>query len=338
MPAAEAAGSARAPSVFATIPDDHTASVVYGPDGNVYVGSEHGIWRLGYTSGALSAASIVRIASVRTGLVAPNTDGDNHTTTSLAISGATIYAGVGSDCNACTEIDPQRASVQEVALSGGATTTKAQNYRNPATLATDPTTGFVWAGGPGQDNLPYGHPYEELDDVSPKPGVVNYGWPNCYDDRLPVAGSGADCSSITLPAIVFPAYGTPLGAAFYRTAAGTYVFPANYQSGMFVSLHGSWHTTSDGSSPTDPSAVQPQVVYVPFASGMPASPVNWTNPTTQYQVFFGNFGTTASSRIGRPTGLAVGVQGSLFVADDLKGNIYRIRPTAAGTQSLRGRR
>ncbi|MBV9737347.1 MAG: hypothetical protein JO177_04175 [Candidatus Eremiobacteraeota bacterium] len=32
------------------------------------------------------------------------------------------------------------------------------------------------------------------------------------------------------------------------------------------------------------------------------------------------------SRIGRPTGVAVGPQGDLFVADDQTGNIYRIRP------------
>ena len=34
----------------------------------------------------------------------------------------------------------------------------------------------------------------------------------------------------------------------------------------------------------------------------------------------------AGSRIGRPTGVAVGPQGDLFVADDQTGNIYRIRP------------
>jgi glucose/arabinose dehydrogenase len=32
------------------------------------------------------------------------------------------------------------------------------------------------------------------------------------------------------------------------------------------------------------------------------------------------------TRIGRPTGLAVGAQGSLFVADDTANQVYRIRP------------
>jgi glucose/arabinose dehydrogenase len=38
------------------------------------------------------------------------------------------------------------------------------------------------------------------------------------------------------------------------------------------------------------------------------------------------YGTQSStSYIGRPTGIAVGINGSLFVADDSTGNIYRIR-------------
>jgi glucose/arabinose dehydrogenase len=32
------------------------------------------------------------------------------------------------------------------------------------------------------------------------------------------------------------------------------------------------------------------------------------------------------TRIGKPTGIAVGAQGSLFVADDVNGMVYRIRP------------
>jgi glucose/arabinose dehydrogenase len=59
----------------------------------------------------------------------------------------------------------------------------------------------------------------------------------------------------------------------------------------------------------------------------PEHPANWNDPTTQWKKFidgYQNGGT--SERIGRPTGITVGPDGSLFVADDQTGAIYRIRP------------
>jgi len=59
----------------------------------------------------------------------------------------------------------------------------------------------------------------------------------------------------------------------------------------------------------------------------PVTPVNWNDPTVQWKRFMWNFGSTSDTNyIGRPTGIAVGAQGSLFVADDANGVIYRIRP------------
>jgi len=47
------------------------------------------------------------------------------------------------------------------------------------------------------------------------------------------------------------------------------------------------------------------------------------------------FGTTANTNwTGRPTGIAVGSQDSLFVADDLNGVIYRIRPASSALQAF----
>jgi glucose/arabinose dehydrogenase len=66
----------------------------------------------------------------------------------------------------------------------------------------------------------------------------------------------------------------------------------------------------------------------------PVTRVNWNDPTVQSRTFVGNFGSTWSmggmGYIGRPTGIAIGVNGSLFVADDKTGNIIRIRPLKSG--------
>ena len=50
------------------------------------------------------------------------------------------------------------------------------------------------------------------------------------------------------------------------------------------------------------------------------------DPTKQLKDFMYGFQDPSGNRIGRTTGLAVGVDGSLFVADDQTGGIYRIRP------------
>lgn len=331
IPAAEAAGGAQAPQTFATIADDHASGIALGPDGDVYVGSQNAVWRIAYTSGARSAGAISRVASVRTGPVAPNSDGDVHLTTSVAVAGTTLFASVGSSCNACTEVDPTRASIQQMALDGSGMTAKVRNYRNAVALAVDPATGVLWAGGAGQDTLPAGHPLEKFDAITTHSGVVNYGWPNCEDDLVPVAGAPAGaCTGVTLPALVFPAYSTLIGATFYPTApSGAYAFPAAYRGGLFTTMHGSWHVTSG-----DVAAAQPQVAFVPMHADTPATAVNWSEPAAQWQPFVSNFGTTTANRIGRPTGIAVGSQGSLFVADDLYGNIYRIRPAGTGAQAV----
>jgi glucose/arabinose dehydrogenase len=61
----------------------------------------------------------------------------------------------------------------------------------------------------------------------------------------------------------------------------------------------------------------------------PRRAVDWGDPTAQWSPFVGGFQVPGYGRIGRPSGVAVGAQGSLFVADDLAGVIYRIRPAPA---------
>ena len=137
-------------------------------------------------------------------------------------------------------------------------------------------------------------------------------------------------------------YATIMGATFYAPPAGaTYAFPGSFANGLFFTVHGSWHEDTNGV----PVAV-PQVVFVPIAAGdAPLYPMNWSGGGSPYQTWarnasgnpapFMNGFQTGSTRIGRPAGLAVGLQGSLFVSDDNAGVIYRIRPGIAPASALR---
>jgi glucose/arabinose dehydrogenase len=319
VPNIDGSAETSTPATFATFPEGPAEGVSFG-GGYVFAATEHAVWRIPYATGAQSGTP-QQIAAVRTGSVAPNSDGDVHHSTSVAFRGTRLEVGVGSSCNACAETDPTRATVQAMNLDGSAMQTKARRFRNPIAMALDPERAIVWAGGAGQDNLAQGHPYEFLDPVSTHPAPADYGWPACEENHVAYT-AGADCGAVVVPAIEFPAYSTLIGAAYYGSSqAGAYAFPAPWRGGLFVSAHGSWHTL--GGVP----AVAPHVAFVPFtANGTPTRAVNWSDPTAQWNEFLTGFQNASGSRIGRPSGVAVGPNGSLFVADDQTGNIYRIRP------------
>ncbi len=173
-------------------------------------------------------------------------------------------------------------------------------------------------------SLPAGHPYEFFDDVTTQRTPVDYGWPYCYEDRKHKPGTSQDCAQTATPRIIFPPYETPVGAVFYPMhQGGRYALPPQYRGGAFVTLHGSWHGPAQGLSGFMP----PRVVFVPMHGDSPARPLRWSDPSAQWSEFAGGYqeGGT-SSRSGRPTGIAIGPDGDLFVADDETGAIYRIRP------------
>ena len=88
-----------------------------------------------------------------------------------------------------------------------------------------------------------------------------------------------------------------------------------------MTRHGSWHTPGGCN-------IAPEVDFVPMRGGLPATPVDWNDPNKQWTKFVTGFqpGCGASTRIGRPTGIAIAPDGSLLVADDDAGAIYRIAP------------
>jgi glucose/arabinose dehydrogenase len=308
------------PHTFATFDYRPAAGVTLG-NGALFVGTQFAVYRIDYHTGDQTASSKpVKLLDVR--LAGGSHD---HVTTSVAIVGDILYASVGSSCNACRpELDSTRATIQRFNLLSHVATDEAYDIRNAIALAVNPRTHTLWAGVAGADDLPLYHPYEIFDAVSLHDDPVDYGWPACYENRKHFERWSGDCSKTPIPRVVFPAYETPIGAVFYPADQhGVHAFPAAYRGGAFVTLHGSWHGPAQGLT----GYVPPRVVFVPMHGDEPDRPVNWNDPTAQWQLFVGGYqiGGTAQ-RIGRPTGIAVGSDGSLFVADDQTGAIYRIRP------------
>jgi glucose/arabinose dehydrogenase len=320
IPNADGLAAAGSVHTLITLTESPAQGVAIGPANTLYAGTSTTIWKIPYTPGDLFEPGATAIARVRTGPIAPNSDGDVHTTTSIAVNGSTVYAGVGSSCNACVEVDPTRATIMRMGLDGSGLIAFAHRIRNPMALAFNPATGGFWAGGAGQDNLAQGHPYEYFDAVTSHAAPIDYGWPVCEENQIAYT-AGANCSATVIPRIELPAYSTLTGAAFYPTAqTGPYAFPSAYRGGVFISAHGSWHAINGI------QVVPPHVVFVAMKGDTPATPVNWANPAQQWAEFFTGFQAASGARSGRTRGVAVGLNGSLFVADDDNGNIYRIRP------------
>ncbi|MCY7270425.1 MAG: hypothetical protein LH485_00005 [Sphingomonas bacterium] len=83
-----------------------------------------------------------------------------------------------------------------------------------------------------------------------------------------------------------------------------------FASGAFIGEHGSWNRRS---------ASGYQVVFVPFAGAMPSG----AKPSVILDGF--RIGDTA---YGRPVGVHIGKDGSLLVADDVGGKVWRVSKAA----------
>jgi glucose/arabinose dehydrogenase/mono/diheme cytochrome c family protein len=146
----------------------------------------------------------------------------------------------------------------------------------------------------------------------------DYGWPECYYDpfvsKLILApeygGDGKKagvCATKTAPVAAFPAHWGPNGMAHYDKTQ----FPKRYRDGVFIAFHGSWDRA-------------------PYSQGgynVVFQPLSGERASGQCEIFADGFAGAVKSpdkAAHRPSGLAVGPDGALYVSDDMAGRIYRI--------------
>ena len=147
----------------------------------------------------------------------------------------------------------------------------------------------------------------------------DYGWPYCYYDpeqkKLVLApeygGDGGKkigrCDKLDPPVAAFPAHWAPNDLKIYKATQ----FPKAYQGGAFIAFHGSWNR-----------APSPQggynVVFQPLADGKTSG---------DYIVFADGFAgpkKEPGGAVHRPSGLAFGPDGALYITDDKAGRIWRV--------------
>src|SRR6266576_3695305 len=230
-----------------------------------------------------------------------------HAAKSIVIgSDGMLYVNIGAPSNSCQVQDriPESPGQDPCPIldfaggiwrfdprRGGQTQSDGQRYatglRNAVALAVDPGTGSVFAAQHGRDQL-----------------AAN--WPKLYTDAL----------SAQLPAeVVFKLeaggdYGWPY--CYYDWRRRQNVVQPEYRGGLFIAFHGSWNRAPE---PQDGY----RVMFVPIARGVA------TGPSEVFADGFAGKEKTPNGARYRPTGVAVGPDGSLFVASDQgQGAVFRI--------------
>jgi glucose/arabinose dehydrogenase len=231
-------------------------------------------------------------------------------------SGA-LFVGVGSSGNVGIEPEP-KATIQRFDADGSHQTTYTTGMRNPTALAFQPQTGDLYAIVQERDGLGDRLPSDYLTRVQ-QGGF--YGWPYAYIGKHAQAGFGDRApdkvEATIVPDLLFEAHSSALDIVFYDADQ----FPAEYKGNAFVALKGSWNRG-------EPTGYK--VVRVPFKDGKPEG---------YYENFATGFWISGEQRAevwGRPAALAVSKDGSLLVADDTGGTIWRISYTGKGDHAEAG--
>ncbi|HEY4380360.1 MAG TPA: PQQ-dependent sugar dehydrogenase [Acidobacteriaceae bacterium] len=318
---------------------DHPFGIAFYPADNpkyIYVGNATTVQRFPYHAGDLHATGPAQT-------VVPNIPGyaqltgGGHWTRDVIFTkdGQHLLVSVGSGSNVDdADTHPRefhRADVLEYTPEGKFEKVYATGIRNCVGEAINPTTGQLWCSVNERDDL--GN-HLVPDYVTSVPEGSFFGWPWYYmgghrDPRLPdpcAAGTGpnpqlgaaltsqqaANCKRVDLsskvrtPDVLVQPHMASLQMTFYPQKSS---FPAEYGGGAFAAEHGSWNRKNRAGY---------EVVYIPMKDG---------HATGEYEDFLTGFVTADGQVWGRPVGVAVAKDGSLFVTDDGTRSVWRVAHT-----------
>lgn len=214
---------------------------------------------------------------------------------------------VGAPCNICDAGLPY-AAIHSLNLETNKLTLLAQGVRNSVGFDYHPVTGELWFTDNGRDMLGNEIPGEELNRVTQAGQHFGYPYIHAGDIPDPEFGKGKTAKNYRVPAYVLPAHHAALGMTFIRGES----WPKKYRNSVVVAEHGSWNR--------DPAAGYRVMAILLDDAGKAVG----YEPLVEGWLQDGWLGADIS---GRPADVLQMPDGSLLIADDKDGMIYRLRYT-----------
>ena len=273
----------------------------------IYVGNTESIVRFPYKNGDIKSNGKpeVVVSDIPSGA---RLTGGGHWTRDIAFTrdGKKMLVSVGSRSNvnenpALSEID--RAAILEFNPDGTGRRVYASGIRNAVGIAIHPQTGELWGSvnerdGLGDDLVP--------DYITRIKENGFYGWPWYYlgpnQDPRHVGKHPELRDKVIVPDVLLQSHSASLEMLFYTGK----MFPKKYKNEVFAAEHGSWNRAKRTGY---------KVIRVPQKNGV---------PTGEYEDFMTGLVTADGNVWGRPVGVAVAKDGSLFVTDDGSNTIWRV--------------
>ena len=322
---------------------DYGGTGIYLDDNHLYASSDEEIFRYGLDRDK----KVVDMATPYT-IVTQLINRRQHASKSITMDQkGNIYVNIGAYSNACQEKDRTIGSSGMMPCTildsaGGIWRFRAdklnQSYEDGKRFATGlrNVVGLDWnkeidqlfVTQHGRDMLHTLYPdlYDQKTSAN-LPAETMYllkegddaGWPYIYYDQLQkqkilapeYGGDGKKTGGENAldPIVAFPGHLAPNALLFYTGD----MFPEKYKNGAFIAFHGSWNRAPEKQAGY-------LVAFVPFKNGIPSG---------DWEVFADGFAgskdiLSPSEAAHRPTGLAQGPDGSLYVSDDSGGTLYRI--------------
>jgi glucose/arabinose dehydrogenase len=213
-----------------------------------------------------------------------------------------LYVQVGAPCNIC-EPSPEHGQIRRYIADGSGMEVVARGVRNSVGFDFHPQTGELWFTDNGRDWQGENGPQDELNRVS-KMGEF-FGFPYCHANGIPdmdIKKKDA-CKGVTLPVALMGPHSAALGMRFYTGS----MFPKEYQDSIFVARRGSWNKSE---------------LFGYDVVNVRATPQGKNAKVTPFMTGF--MDPKENKFWGRPVDVLQLPDGSMLVADEQVGAIYRV--------------
>jgi glucose/arabinose dehydrogenase len=312
----EREGPPRVTEFAAAIHKKYPHGVCFSAQGELFVAEQNRVLSFAAAESNYQDPEITpKIIVAQGALIPPQEESSGHSARVCRIGpDGKLYISLGQRYN----VPPRRklplfdqwglGGIIRMTLDGSGREVFARGIRNSVGMDFNPKDGVLWFTDNQVDMMGDDIPPEELN-RAPMAGL-NFGFPWYGGGHVRTFEYQYDTppEGLVFPEIETPAHAADLGMIFYKGNQ----FPEKYRGGIFFTQHGSWNRT------------------VPIGARISFATLNPGGTGGKAEVFAEGWLRQDGSYAGRPADVAELPDGSLLIADDEAGALYRISYETVG--------